>query len=256
VAGQAQIKPLADDLDDRTVLRAYRRWAPVYDVVFGEVFAAGRRAALAAVNRRGGSVLEVGVGTGLALPSYRSGTRVFGIDLSHDMLVQARRKVARQHLDRVDGLAVMDAAHTGFRDGAFDIAVAMFLITVVPDPEGVMAEMARVVKPGGEVILVNHFAHDSGVRAAIEQFAAKRSRSLGWRPDFPISRVMQRPELELVERGTMGLFDNFTLLRFHRRDMAATDAAPPMVGEDDSAGPGAAAAPRSIAADEGLQSSG
>jgi len=233
VASEGQTKTPPGDLDDHTVLKAYRRWAPVYDVVFGEVFAPGRRHALEAVNRLGGRVLEVGVGTGLALPSYRPDIRVFGIDLSHDMLVQARRKVERQHLENVDGLAVMDAGRTGFRDASFDVAVAMFLITVVPDPEGVMAEMVRVVRPGGEVILVNHFAHDTGLRAVIEQFAAKRSRALGWRPDFPISRVMQRPELELVERSTMGIFNNFTMLRFRRNDLPLA-AAPSMVGDHEA----------------------
>jgi phosphatidylethanolamine/phosphatidyl-N-methylethanolamine N-methyltransferase len=235
VAGATKLDPPLGDLDRHAVLRAYRRWAPVYDLVFGAVFAAGRRRALEAANRVGGLVLEVGVGTGIALPSYRAGTRVVGIDLSHDMLLQAAAKAARQRLDHVAGLAVMDAARTGFRDGAFDAAVAMFLITVVPDPEGVMAEMARLVRPGGEVILVNHFAHETGMRAAIEQLAARRARTLGWRPDFPIARVMQRPELDLVERATTGPFGNFTLLRFRRNERPLAATAPPMVGEDLSA---------------------
>lgn len=248
MAGAAKLDPPLGDLDHHAVRRAYRRWAPVYDLVFGEVFAAGRRHALEAANRVGGLVLEVGVGTGLALPSYRPGTRVFGIDISHEMLVLAARKVEQRQIDHVVGLGVMDAARTGFRDGVFDVAVAMFLITVVPDPEGVMAEMARVVKPGGEVILVNHFAHDSGMRAVIEQLAARRSRTLGWRPDFPISRVMQRPELDLVERGTMGLFNNFTMLRFRRNDKPLAATSPPIIGEDDSAGQAEASRP-SCAAD-------
>lgn len=206
----------ARDIDHSAVIGAYRRWAPVYDVIFGTVFDSGRRHALDAVNRRGGRVLEVGVGTGLALPSYRRDARVFGIDLSHDMLAQAARRVHREDLRHVLGIAVMDATCTGFADDAFDVAVAMFLITTVPDPEGVMAEMERVVKPGGEIVLVNHFAHERGIKATVEQMLARRARALGWRPDFPIARVLNRPGLELLERRTMGPLRTFTMLRFRK----------------------------------------
>jgi phosphatidylethanolamine/phosphatidyl-N-methylethanolamine N-methyltransferase len=210
------------DLDEGTIRKAYKRWAPVYDLVFGAVFDAGRKKALEALNRHGGHVLEVGVGTGISLPDYRRDMRVTGIDLSHDMLVRAGERVQKEKLRHVDGVSVMDASRMCFKDATFDAAVAMYLITVVPDPEGVLAEMARVVKPGGEVILVNHFGADTGPRAKVEKILAHRSRDLGWRPDFPIERVLRCPDLELVERTSIGAFGMYTLLRFKRR--AANDA--------------------------------
>jgi phosphatidylethanolamine/phosphatidyl-N-methylethanolamine N-methyltransferase len=204
------------DLDSNTVRRAYAGWAPVYDLVFGAVFASGRKLAVAAVNRRGGRVLELGVGTGIALPRYASHVRVVGVDYSQDMLRRAKDRLREKPLASVEGLALMDGARLGFADGAFDTVVAMFLITVVPDPEGVLAEVRRVLKPGGELVLVNHFAAEGeGLRARIERYAAPRSRKLGWRPDFPTTRVTATPGLDLVERTTVGA-GGFTLLRLRK----------------------------------------
>lgn len=208
------------DLDHETVRQAYKRWAPVYDVIFGSVFESGRTLAINAVNRLDGRVLEVGVGTGLALPRYKRDLDVTGIDLSHDMLLRAQERVRDDTLTNVRGLSVMDASRMAFADGSFDGAVAMFLITTVPDPEGVLAEMVRVVRPGGEIVLVNHFAAPKGPLAMFERALAHRSRSLGWRPDFPIERVMGNAELELMECRQVGPLGIFTLLRFQRRMLA------------------------------------
>ncbi len=226
---QSRLKhAVSGDLDDMTVKSAYKRWAPVYDVVFGGIFDIGRARAIEAVNRHSGHVLEVGVGTGIALPHIDRRIEVTGIDLSHDMLVRANERIARDRLHNVTGLSVMDASRMAFADDSFDAAVAMYLITTVPDPEGVLAEMERVVRPGGEVILVNHFGAEKGPRAAVERIMARRSRSLGWRPDFPIGRVLGRPGLALAERLTIGPMGVYTLLRFIKRGPeAATSAGAP-----------------------------
>ena len=175
-------------LDAESVREAYRRWAGVYDTVFGGVSSFGRRRAVAAVNRLPGRrVLEVGVGTGLALPHYRGDKRVVGIDLSRDMLLKAEERVRGESLAHVEGLLEMDAESMAFQDGAFDIAVAMFTASVVPDAKKLLTEMRRVVRPGGHLLFVNHFAAEAGPRWWVERAMAPLSRVLGWHPDFALS---------------------------------------------------------------------
>ncbi|MGQ7792357.1 class I SAM-dependent methyltransferase [Faunimonas sp. B44] len=212
----AEDRDAARSLDSTSVRDAYRRWAPVYDLVFGKVMESGRLAAARAVSRPGAHILEVGVGTGIALPAYDRGCRVTGIDLSHEMLMRAAGRIREDRLSNVTGVAVMDAARLGFADASFDAAVAMFLITVVPDVPGVLAEMERVVRPGGDVVLVNHFAARSGPRAAIERFMAPHAHRLGWHPDFPIEAVTGQTRLALVETTPMSPLGIFTLLRFRK----------------------------------------
>ncbi|WP_245216725.1 class I SAM-dependent methyltransferase [Neoroseomonas nitratireducens] len=186
-------------LDADSVREAYRRWAGVYDTVFGGVSGFGRRRAVAAVNRLAGPrVLEVGVGTGLALPLYRRDLQVVGIDLSRDMLEKAHERVAEQRLGNVRGLLEMDAERMAFADGSFDIAVAMFTASVVPDAKRLYAEMSRVVRPGGHLLFVNHFAAEGGPRWWVERAMAPLSRRLGWHPDFALRDLLD-PEIAEVE---------------------------------------------------------
>src|SRR5277367_6401219 len=154
------------ELDKATVAKAYARWAPVYDLVFGSVFDRGRKASVAAAERIGGRILEVGVGTGLSLPEYAWTNRITGVDLSGPMLRKAKARVREHRLGNVDGLAVMDAQHLGFKDAAFDAVVAQYVITTVPNAEATLDEFARVTRPGGEIVLVNHLGAEHGPRAA------------------------------------------------------------------------------------------
>ncbi len=172
-------------LDADSVRAAYARWAGVYDAVFGGISAWGRRRAVAEVNKLDGDkVLEVGVGTGLALPHYDRSKIITGIDLSAAMLSVARRRVRRVRLQNIEALVEVDAEHTGFASGSFDIAVAMFVASVVPHPRDLLAEMRRVVRPGGYLLFVNHFAAEHGPRWWIEKAMAPASHKLGWHPDF------------------------------------------------------------------------
>lgn len=220
---------------------AYARWAPVYDVVFAAVMRPGRRAAAAAINRLGGRVLDVGVGTGLELPMFDAAVRLVGIDLSEPMLRRAQSRVIGNRLDHVGGLVVMDAMKLGFRDAAFDAAVAPYVLTVVPDPESVLDEIARVVRPGGEIVLVNHIGAERGLRATIEAWLGKRSAALGWRPEFPWAILDhwlgRRPDISLLERRDLAPFGLFTLIRlgrapaFAERELPVGGAVPARWGE-------------------------
>jgi len=200
-------------LDAEAVREAYRRWAGVYDEVFGSVSGPGRRRAVAAVNALPGTrVLEVGVGTGLALPLYDPRKRVVGIDLSREMLSRARERVANRRLRNVVGLAEMDAEATAFADGSFDIAVAMFTATVVPDARRLYREMRRVVRPGGDLLFVNHFAAEGGLRWWAERTLAPLSRVLGWHPDFALGDLLEDPRAAVLIEPCAP-FGLFTLVR-------------------------------------------
>ena len=212
-------------MDEDVVRTAYRRWAPVYDHTFGRVATEGRRHAVQIINQRNGRVLEVGVGTGLSLPDYKRHLDIVGIDLSPEMLDKARERVAEESLDHVTGLHEMDAGDLAFPDGSFDTTVAMYVMTVVPDPEKVMRELSRVTKPGGEVLLVNHFSQEQGVRGWVERRMAPFAGKLGWRPVFDVARVMGCSDLELVERRSLRPLGLFTMMRFHKKAMPVAIAA-------------------------------
>jgi len=208
------------ELDKDAVAKAYARWAPIYDFVFGAVFERGRKASVAAAERIGGRILEVGVGTGISLPEYRWTTRVVGVDLSMPMLRKAKVRVREHGLSNVDGLAVMDAQHLAFEEASFDVVVAQYVITAVPDPEGTLDEFVRVLKPGGELILVNHIGAESGPRKLFELAFAPVARRLGWRPEFPWQRLVdwaaKHGGITLAERRPMPPMGHFSLIRYRK----------------------------------------
>jgi phosphatidylethanolamine/phosphatidyl-N-methylethanolamine N-methyltransferase len=201
-------------MDAASVRHAYRRWAPVYDFTFGKVAEAGRKHAVKIINTRKGRVLEVGVGTGLSLPCYASHLTITGIDLSPEMLEKARGRVERNKLENVAGLHEMDAGALAFPDESFDTVVAMYVMTVVPEPERVMRELERVCATGGEVILVNHFSQEEGMRGFLERKLAPFADLIGWRPVFEIDQVLLCEDLRLAERRALKPLGLFTMLRF------------------------------------------
>jgi phosphatidylethanolamine/phosphatidyl-N-methylethanolamine N-methyltransferase len=201
-------------LDADAVRAAYKRWAGVYDTLFGGISGWARRRAVAEVNRLPGSrILEMGVGTGLALPRYSAEKRITGIDLSAEMLAFARARVAERRLGNVDALLELDAEQTGFEDASFDIAVAMFVASVVPDARRLLAEMRRVVRPGGHLLFVNHFAATKGVRLTVERAMAPASRALGWHPDFKTEALLPPEDLARAIVSPVPPLGLFTLVR-------------------------------------------
>ena len=176
------------ELDKEMIAKAYARWAPVYDLVFGAVFERGRHAAIAAAERIGGRILEVGVGTGISLPDYSRTNRLCGVDISEPMLRKAQQRVDELGLTNVEGLWVMDAEHLSFPDASFDVIVAQYVITTVPNPEATLDEFARVLKPGGEIVLVSRVGAEAGLRRALERWFAPAARKLGWRTEFSWER--------------------------------------------------------------------
>ena len=208
------------DFNRESIARAYGRWAPVYDLVFGPVFARGRDAAIAAAERIGGRILEVGVGTGLSLPAYSRSNRITGIDISEPMLRKAQERVTALKLDNVDALSVMDATKLAFPDASFDVVVAQYVITAVPDPDGTLDEFARVLRPGGEIVLVNHIGAESGPRAVFEAGFAPIARRLGWQPGFRFARLAdwaaKNGTVRLLDRKPMPPLGHFSLIRFAR----------------------------------------
>jgi ubiquinone/menaquinone biosynthesis C-methylase UbiE len=208
------------DLETSTVQSAYARWAPIYDAVCGPIMVNGRRAAATAARRHGGRILEVGVGTGLSFDDYDASTEITGIDVSAPMLAKARAKMASGRYPHVKGVYLMDAHALDFADAMFDCVVAQFVITLVENPEQVLSECHRVVKPGGRIILVNHLYSEVGVAAAIERWAAQRTRGLGLRPEFPFARLQAWAQANsdaiLVERRKVAPFGIYTLVSFER----------------------------------------
>jgi len=215
------------DLDKETITKAYARWAPVYDLVFGPVFERGRHAAIAAASRIGGRILEVGVGTGISLPEYDRCHRLCGVDISEPMLRKAQERVKEFGLTNVEGLWVMDAEHLSFPDASFDVVVAQYVVTTVPNPEATLDEFARVLKPGGEIVLVSRVGAEVGLRRTLEKWFAPAARKLGWRTEFSWERYARWAErtqdVRLVERRAMPPFGHFSLIRFAKGVESAVD---------------------------------
>ncbi|ACF00035.1 Phosphatidylethanolamine N-methyltransferase [Rhodopseudomonas palustris TIE-1] len=211
---------MANDIDRAGVAKAYARWAPIYDLVFGKVFDSGRQSTIAVADAIGGRVLDVGVGTGLSLSDYSKTTRLCGVDISEPMLRKAHERVRTLNLSNVDVLAVMDAKNLAFPANYFDAVVAQYVITAVPDPEATLDDFVRVLKPGGELILVNHIGAESGPRKLFELAFSPIARRLGWRPEFPWQRLVnwaaRHGGVELAERRPMPPMGHFSLIRYRK----------------------------------------
>lgn len=203
-----------------SVAAAYDRWAPVYDLVFGGVFSTGRRQAIVAAENIGGLVLEVGVGTGISLPHYSKRTRLVGIDISEAMLEKARRRADQLKLENVEEIAVGDAEALTYPDSAFDVVVAQYVVTAVPNPEKALDEFVRVVRPGGEIVIATRISANGGLRDTIEKALMPITSRLGWRTEFPWSRyeawAKRNGQVRLLEQRPLPPLGHFSLVRYRK----------------------------------------
>ncbi len=200
-------------LEKRQVERAYDFYAPVYDFIFDWIFAPGRAAAVQELALKSGeTVLEVGIGTGLNLPLYPPSCRLTGVDLSQEMLdkaVERAQKLAMPNLV----LKVMDAASLDFSDSEFDKAVATYTISAVPDPVAVLREMKRVVKPGGLLVILNHFRSERRVSGWLEDLVAPVCTRLGWKSNLQMGPLLREVGLTAELVTQVNLFNGWRLVK-------------------------------------------
>jgi phosphatidylethanolamine/phosphatidyl-N-methylethanolamine N-methyltransferase len=182
-------------VENHFVERVYEKLASVYDLIFGPTLHPGRLVARDRMEIRPGShILEVGVGTGINASLYPRNCHITGIDLSSSMLDKARERVAREGLRNVR-LMEMDAAKTTFADDTFDIVYAPYLISVVPDPVMVACEMRRVCKPGGKIVILNHFRSANPVLSRVERAISPLTVHIGFKSDLDLPAFLAQAEL-------------------------------------------------------------
>lgn len=216
-------------MDIRAIEHAYKRYARIYDFAFGAVFQPGRKAIVERMNCISGEyVLEVGVGTGLSLPLYPKNVFVTGIDLSREMLARAQTRKVRNRLDNVVQLSVMDAENMEFEDSSFDKVVAMYVASVVPDPEKLVKEMRRVCKRNGQMVFVNHFHSHNPVLGSFERLIAPLSKHLGFRPDFSLDRFLEETGLTATDIHPVNMFDFCTMLETRNNKESPSETMEPV----------------------------
>jgi phosphatidylethanolamine/phosphatidyl-N-methylethanolamine N-methyltransferase len=201
-------------MDLQDTLKTYRFFSGSYDFVFGPIFHPGRKDAVRLANDRPGQrILEVGVGTGLSLPYFRRDSTVVGIDVSTEMLAKARHRVERKKLAHVEALLEMDAENTNFEDNSFDVVLALYVASVVPDPARFVAEMRRVCVPGGTIVIVNHFTSSNPIVRYFERRLAPLAGKIGFHADFPLDDFLAAGRLNVRESRPSNAFGYWKLLR-------------------------------------------
>jgi len=187
------------------VARVYEKLASVYDIVFGPVLHLGRVKAIRRMGiKPGDRVLEVGVGTGINAALYPRDCAVTGIDLSRSMLEKAYERIARTGVRNVR-LMQMDAANMKFPDDTFDIVYAPYVISVVPDPVAVAREMRRVCKPGGRIVILNHFLSKNPLLARIERMISPATVHIGFKTDLDLPAFLVQADLKTVSIEKTGI---------------------------------------------------
>jgi len=198
----------------KDIKNTYKRYARVYDILFGAVLRPGRKQVVRALEIQPGSrILEVGVGTGLSLALYPADAKVTGIDISREMLLKARQRMELEGLGQVEALLEMDAENMRFASDSFDKVVAMYVVSVVPNPARLITEMRRVCRPAGEIFIVNHFRSRNPVLRFTEQLLSPLSRLAGFRTDLDLDHFLRVTGLDVIEVRKTNLFGYWRVLR-------------------------------------------
>jgi phosphatidylethanolamine/phosphatidyl-N-methylethanolamine N-methyltransferase len=177
--------------------KLYSELAPLYDKVFGKIFYARLERVIEDLRiPRGAKVLEVGAGTGTSFPAYPSHCEITGIDLAPDMLERARQKI-RENGWRHIRVLEMNAQNLEFPDNTFDYVMAFHVVTVVPDPVRMVQEAKRVCKPGGKIVIVNHFTSEVPLLGTFTEALDPITRWLGWRTDLKLRPFIQTTDLKV-----------------------------------------------------------
>jgi phosphatidylethanolamine/phosphatidyl-N-methylethanolamine N-methyltransferase len=189
------------------IKKIYARYARIYDAIFSRWFTPRQQHVINALHIRPGQrVLDVGVGTGLSLPLYPRHAQVIGVDLSRAMLREAQKKVYRQRLDHVT-LFEMDATHLAFPNDTFDVVMAAFVISVVPDPMRFLAEVRRVGKAGGQLVLINHFQSENKLLARLETWISPLCTKIGWHTDVALEPLIREAKIRIRRTHSLHKID-------------------------------------------------
>jgi len=204
-------------MDESSIINTYKRYAGSYDKIFGRIFEQGRKTVVEKMGcDNGDRILEVGIGTGLALSYYPDYAQVYGIDISPDMLSVARRNIGNACLSNIC-LSIMDAQRICFQDDHFDKVSAMYVATVVPDPQLMMDEIKRVCKSDGDIFILNHFSNSHFFPSLFETMLTPLQKFLGFRPRFSKHRFITQNALDVVETMPVNLFGYWTLIHAKNR---------------------------------------
>lgn len=216
-------------MDIEKIERVYTNYAKVYDHIFGKIFHESRESAVRNLRPKPNErVLEVGVGTGIALPLYPSHCQVVGIDLSAGMLAKARQRQSAYELKNVE-LHLMDAGQMDFPDDSFDTVMAAYVVTAVPDYRKVVSEMIRVCRPGGRIIMLNHFSNGNKLIAAVEKVISPLCKHIGFRTDLSLNTVLEGTTLYVAQKKKVNPLKFWHLVECENRKNGANGHTSPHV---------------------------
>lgn len=202
--------------------RIYSDYALLYDKIFGRIFYNRVKQVIESLAiPRGAQVLELGVGTGTSFPAYPRHCQFLGIDLASDMLVQARAKISTNGWSHLRVME-MDALNLTFDDDSFDYVTAFHTVTVVPDPVRMLSEAKRVCRPGGKIVLVNHFTTDLPIIGPLTEALDPLTRRLGWQTKLKLAPFLRETDFNAEEIYKLSKVSLYTVIKGINQKIAAT----------------------------------